>query len=158
MRVCNEGAWLHGKWVSNQDACLHGMRLRNEGAYLPGKQVSNKGACLGRKYESIKEEAAYLRRQIRTFSLSAPCLPSRTEQTSKHSFFFLSIYLSQFVSGVPKTFQCPIKKVLESCLPCCAVPKYEVLFSTIGTTFLWDSGTFFWDTRYVLNLWGISFF
>ena len=38
--------------------------------------------------------------------------------------------------------------VLESCLSCCAVPKYEVLFLTSGTL-LWDKGTFFWDTRYL---------
>ena len=38
------------------------------------------------------------------------------------------------------------KKVLESFLSCCAVPKYEVPFGQVEL-FLWNKGTFFWDTN-----------
>ena len=37
------------------------------------------------------------------------------------------------VPGVPKNVSLSHKKLLESCLSCCAVSKYEALFWTSGT-------------------------
>ena len=40
------------------------------------------------------------------------------------------------------------KKVLESCLFCCAMFKYMRFFLGKSGSFLWDRGTFFCDIRY----------
>ena len=49
------------------------------------------------------------------------------------------------ISGFPpKKSQSPQKKVIESCLSCCAVSKYDVLCWT-SEMFLWDRGTFFFS-------------
>ena len=50
-----------------------------------------------------------------------------------------------------KTFQCPIQSFSKSCLSCFGVSKYEAFFGQVEL-FLWDPGTFYWDTRYIILL------